>query len=91
MWIGVIKVAWRFPIAIAIAILCATAALSAQEPDDKPTRLQCFDPVAIQWVHPGEFETALKKASEQQRILLINGLGFGIDEEGARCATKGCW
>ncbi len=45
----------------------------------------------IQWVLPGDFEDALERAKAENRIILIKGLGFGLDELGSKCATKGCW
>lgn len=45
----------------------------------------------IQWVFPGNFDDAEKRADEEGRILIIKGLGFGLDETGATCATKGDW
>ncbi len=50
-----------------------------------------FNSEAIDWVIPGEFKNALDQSKQQERILLIRGLGFGLDELGATCATKGCW
>ena len=46
---------------------------------------------AIRWVLPGDFQDAQRQAVEKKRMLLIKGLGFGLDELGAKCATKGCW
>ncbi|MDB4778025.1 hypothetical protein OAG68_01050 [bacterium] len=50
-----------------------------------------FNSEAIDWVIPGEFKDALDRSRQQERILLVRGLGFGLDELGATCATKGCW
>ena len=49
------------------------------------------DRTAIQWVLPGDFEQALARAQKEQRILVIKGISFGVDDEGAKCATKGVW
>ncbi|MEO6593880.1 MAG: hypothetical protein ABIP94_03910 [Planctomycetota bacterium] len=45
----------------------------------------------IHWVLPGDFSTALQRAVAEQRLLLIKGISFGVDEAGATCATKGKW
>lgn len=47
--------------------------------------------IAINWVLPGHFADALKQANAQQRLIMIKGIAFGIDDLGATCATKGCW
>ena len=47
--------------------------------------------LAINWVFPGHFADALLKARTQQRLMMIKGIAFGIDDLGATCATKGCW
>jgi hypothetical protein len=49
------------------------------------------DTTAIKWHLPDEFATARKAAGQEKRILMIKGIAFGVDEAGARCATKGCW
>lgn len=51
----------------------------------------CQDTNAIKWHLPGQFEQARKAAESQNRMLMIKGIAFGIDEAGAKCATKGCW
>jgi hypothetical protein len=50
-----------------------------------------FDASAIEWVLPGDFEAALARAKAEERLILIKGVAFGIDAEGASCATKGRW
>lgn len=40
---------------------------------------------------PGQFLEARMKAMETNRSLLIKGVAFGMDEAGAKCATKGHW
>lgn len=50
-----------------------------------------FDPLAIEWVLPGHFEEARARSKQEQRLLLIKGVSFGIDEAGAACATQGEW
>ena len=49
------------------------------------------DRSAIRWELPDAFETARKRAADGNRILLIKGVSFGIDDVGATCATKGRW
>ena len=49
------------------------------------------DRSAIHWVLPGHFDDAVARAKEEKRILIIKGVSFGIDAEGAKCATKGHW
>jgi hypothetical protein len=51
----------------------------------------CTDRTAIRWHVPGEFEDARKEAEKEKRLLLIKGIAFGVDELGAKDATKGCW
>ena len=49
------------------------------------------DSSAIDWTLPGQFEQAWAKAKEQERLIIIKGISFGVDEAGAKCATKGSW
>ncbi len=49
------------------------------------------DRAAIQWKLPHQFSDALKEAKSKNRILLIKGVSFGIDDAGAKCATDGMW
>jgi hypothetical protein len=49
------------------------------------------DRTAIAWMLPGDFEQALARAQKEQRILVIKGISFGVDDAGAKCATKGVW
>jgi hypothetical protein len=49
------------------------------------------DPTNIRWHLPAEFDTALDRARKEQRMLLIKGVSFNIDEAGAKCASKGTW
>jgi hypothetical protein len=49
------------------------------------------DEAAIRWHFPHQFEEARARAQAENRILVIKGVSFGIDEEGAVCATKGKW
>lgn len=49
------------------------------------------DTSAIEWVLPADFDAALERAKVENRLLLIKGVSFGIDEAGASCATAGTW
>jgi hypothetical protein len=49
------------------------------------------DTSAIRWELPDAFSQARKRAADENRILLIKGVSFGIDKVGATCATKGMW
>lgn len=66
--------------------LALTAAPAAQ--DEAPP---AYDATAIQWVLPDAFDEALRRARVEERLVLIKGVSFGIDEAGAQCATKGKW
>ncbi len=46
---------------------------------------------AIKWVLPGDFDKAVERASKEKRLIVIKGVSFGIDEAGAKCATRGKW
>ena len=74
-------------ILIAAVILAATLSTPAGAAD--PTA--CTDRSAIRWHVPGEFEAARKEAEKEKRLILIKGIAFGVDEAGAKDATKGCW
>jgi hypothetical protein len=63
----------------------ALAAPAAQDP--APTH----DAAAIRWVLPDAFDEALRRAHVEERLVLVKGVSFGIDDAGARCATKGKW
>jgi len=71
--------------AVAAGLLAGPAAAAGPAPK------ACQDPAAIHWHFPGDFESARAAAAKADRILLVKGIAFGVDEEGARCATKGCW
>ena len=72
------------PTALLLSLLGGTAP-AQQEPE-----LGC-DPAAIRWFIPGEFKEALERAKEEKRLLIIKGISFGVDDAGAKCATKGKW
>ncbi|MFT3881652.1 MAG: hypothetical protein QM703_18560 [Gemmatales bacterium] len=75
----------RFLLIPALLILL----VSASHADDAAKT--CENTLAINWVLPGHFADALKQANAQQRLIMIKGIAFGIDDAGATCATKGCW
>lgn len=77
------------PLLIAV-FLCGSSALG-QTAQDTVAEDFGFTSESIDWVIPGKFDEALASAKEQNRILLVRALGFGLDELGASCATKGCW
>lgn len=45
----------------------------------------------VDWVLPGGFDKAVERAKREHKLILIKGVSFGIDEVGAKCATKGKW
>lgn len=55
----------------------------------KPTRP--VDDSNIRWHLPGSFEAARRRAVDENRLLVIKGISFGVDSIGATCATKGTW
>jgi hypothetical protein len=71
---------------VSTALFCLLFPSAAQ--DDAP---RGFEPIAIDWVLPGRFDEARERARSERRILLVKGVSFGIDDVGARCATKGDW
>jgi len=68
--------------------LVSTLATTAAAQDATPAGC---DPTNIEWVLPGDFGTARERAVAEQRMLLIKGISFGVDDVGATCATKGRW
>jgi hypothetical protein len=69
-------------------VLSAYGPLGAQQDD---AAMPPCNKTQIQWVLPGNFDAARQRAVTEQRMLLIKGISFGIDEAGAQCATKGLW
>lgn len=55
--------------------------------DEKPLG----DTSEVHWVYPGDFDAALARCREEKRLLIFKTVMFGVDEEGATCATKGKW
>lgn len=74
-----------FSAALLVLLLAPLSAQEATEADP------VGDTTAINWFYPGEFKDALKAAEEQDRLMLIKCVFFGVDKEGAGCATKGLW
>jgi len=73
-------------IVIPVALALSGIARNAWAQGDCPC-----DRTAIDWVLPGDFPKALARAKSEQRIVVIKGISFGVDTEGAKCATKGVW
>ena len=67
-----------------LAALLATSRAAAETP------YGC-DPSAIRWTLPGNFNDARERARKERRLIVIKGIAFGVDEAGAKCATKGDW
>lgn len=53
--------------------------------------VKATDTAAIEWILPGDFDQARARAVRDQRIIVIKGISFGVDNVGATCATKGRW
>lgn len=75
------------------AAICLTAALpAAAQPERlKPADTSRGDTEVIDFVYPGNFAEVLKRAKARNRPFLIKGVAFGVNAEGAECATKGHW
>jgi len=76
------------PTLLLLSLLGGTA--PGQQQAQQEPELGC-DPSAIRWFIPGEFKAAQKRAKEEKRLLIIKGISFGVDDAGAKCATKGKW
>ena len=80
-----------------LAFLIPTVALAlpsqdrSEEAVDARAGTAASNTLAIHWHLPGKFEAARERARRENRLLLIKGISFGIDEAGAKCATKGRW
>lgn len=75
---------------------CLFTALAASLPSmahaaDEATAAKDRNDGAIAWHLPHDFDAAVARAKKQKRILVIKGVSFGIDDAGAKCATKGKW
>ena len=77
-------------LAVALSMLALARGVPLQAQDAAPEPAAC-DPSAIQWFLPGDFAKARATAERTGRLLAIKGISFGVDEVGARCATKGRW
>jgi hypothetical protein len=73
---------------VSTVLSSSAAVFVAQEPAG--SGVAC-DRAAIAWVLPGDFPRALELARSGRRILVVKGISFGVDEAGAKCATKGFW
>ncbi len=77
-------------VGVSLACLASTQDVTTQ---DAGMQESCTAGVTtnIDWVLPGEFDAALARARREGKLLLIKGVSFGIDDAGAKCATKGKW
>ncbi len=73
------------------SLFAALAAVVLTSPAVAADPAACTDRSAIRWHLPGDFESAQKAADKEKRLLLVKGIAFGVDEVGAKDATKGCW
>jgi len=78
------------PTALLLSLLGGTVPGQQQQQAQQEPELGC-DASAIRWFIPGEFKEALERAKEEKRLLIIKGISFGVDDAGAKCATKGKW
>jgi len=80
---------------LAILVMTVVAALPGQDGWNVTVHeragVAASNTQAIRWHLPGEFMEARDRARRENRLLLIKGISFGIDEAGAKCATKGKW
>lgn len=74
-----------------LAVLLGCSSALGQNTEHTAAAEYGFNSESINWVIPGKFDEALQAANDQNRMLLVRALGFGLDELGASCATKGCW
>ena len=75
------------PLLTSLATLLAPGSSSAPTHDLK----DCCDSRSIQWIFPGNLSEARERCRRENRLLLIKGVSFGIDEEGLRSPTMGTW
>lgn len=84
----------RMLLALAL-LLCFVAPMISLAQETEPPKVKAATPrgdtTAVKFFIPGQFKEALKQAKESKRCLLIKAIAFGVDEEGAKCATKGHW
>jgi hypothetical protein len=74
----------------AIPTALLVVVFGASTPAQSDGDLGC-DPSAIRWFIPGQFQDARARAKAEKRLLVIKGISFGVDDVGAKCATKGKW
>ena len=72
------------PILGVVVLLISLPAVACEDEVVGDTRV-------VNFYLPAEFEQALADARESNRLLLIKGVAFGVDQLGATCATKGHW
>ncbi len=65
-----------------LSFMALATAVSAQD---------AGDPDVVRFFLPGQFGKVKEEARRQNRLILIKGVGFGVDRQGAACATKGKW
>lgn len=101
------KLTWLLAHTFSFALIAAIVALASPlhaEPPAADTPADADDAVAlpdhacatgdtsaIDFFTPGTFKDALAHAKETNRCLQIKLIFFGVDNEGASCATKGKW
>ena len=74
---------------VGVCALVWMAGTSAFGEGERPQQARAE--AAIEWHLPHQFGEAREASKTKNRILLIKGVSFGIDEAGAQCATKGKW
>lgn len=76
-------------------LLCFVAPVTSLAQETEPPKAKAAAPrgdtTAVKFFIPGQFKEALKQAKETKRCLMIKAIAFGVDDEGAKCATKGHW
>ena len=75
----------------ALLLKLLTAAPGAAQDGNSVEAQACGNDTVVDFVLPGRFREARKRSSERNRLLLIKGVAFGMDEAGATCATAGHW
>ena len=77
-------------LATCLPVTAAQAGFAVASDATEETELGC-DASAIRWILPGHFEDARERAVRERRIVVIKGISFGVNDAGAKCATKGTW
>ncbi|MGE3851452.1 MAG: hypothetical protein AB7K09_06910 [Planctomycetota bacterium] len=78
----------KLPSTLSLLLLLWLLAPAFAQPAPAP---HAGDTNVVNFVLPGHFADALAAAKQQNRCLMIKGVAFGVDAEGAVCATKGHW